>query len=110
MNASVVAPTLLGFGFVFRRVEAVEDSPEVERLFGFRYRVGIVDDRDRGVDGVQHGLGVLRAFLELGALSNERASAVEAGLVERAADLFQRQPELAPEQDLLQAQQIVIVI
>ena len=59
---------------------------------------------------IRKGSRLLGALFELGSLRQERLAPIEIGLAERAADLFQGEPELAAEQDLLQTQQIVIVV
>ena len=47
---------------------------------------------------------------ELGALRTQRLPSIELRIVERATNRFERQPELAADQDLLQPQQILIVV
>lgn len=43
-------------------------------------------------------------------LLRERAPAVEARVVERSPDRLERHPELATDEDLLQAQEILVVV
>jgi hypothetical protein len=59
-------------------------------------------------DRLNHRGRLLGAARRRLALLLQRTSSVEVRVVERAADVLERQPELAADQDLLQAQQIVV--
>src|SRR5262249_36723112 len=47
---------------------------------------------------------------ELRSLGKERGASVEAGVVERSSDLLERKPELASNEDLLEAKEVSFAV
>src|SRR6185436_2583521 len=80
-----VAPALAHLVLVARGIEAVE------QLLGVHGVVSFVERAQGGVDGADHLRGAGGATRELGALGGERPAAIERRIVERAADLLERQ-------------------
>ena len=96
-----VAPALARLVLVLGRVESLEHARLLDR--------GSVRSAvDRGVDGGGQRSEPVDLAPDQLALTFERGQAIVARIVEQRHDLHQREPELAPDQDLLKSLEVLV--
>ena len=97
-----LAPLTPRFLIVLRRVESLEQVLHIHLSF----LATAVKSCQRHIDGADHGLGLPRTVPQTLPLIEQGGLPVEARVVERPPDFFQRQTELSADEDLLQPKQV----
>jgi hypothetical protein len=98
------SPALARLCLVAGRVEPVEQIGHGH----LSCRDAAIERSEGRINRADHGIGLSRALVQPLTLVEQRRFPIEPGVVERPPDLFQRETEFAPDQDLLQPQQIGI--
>jgi hypothetical protein len=95
-------PTDAALPPVLRRLETLEQVLHIHCSF----LATAVKGSQRHIDGADHGLGLPRTVPQTFPLIEQGGLPVEARVVERPPDFFQRQTELSADEDLLQPKQV----